>query len=101
MGTFFGKHDEVQYADNCESDLRASLNGKGVPEDIKARMLALHEENVTLKESYKTAQDKLQKAKQFIKAQDKLFKEEQASKGVSLGSVRLLSIYRYMHIDDS
>lgn len=64
-------------------------------------MLALHEENVTLKESYKTAQDKLQKAKQFIKAQDKLFKEEQASKGVSIGSVRSLSIYRHMHIDDS
>ncbi len=68
------------------SDLRASLNGKGVPEDVKAKMLGLHEENVMLKESYKTAQDKLQKAKQFIKSQDKLFKEEQATKGISLSS---------------
>ena len=45
------------------SDLRASLSGKDVPEDIKQRMLALHEENVSLKEQYKTAQEKLVKAK--------------------------------------
>ena len=34
-----------------------------MPEDIKQRMLGLHEENVSLKEQYKTAQDKLVKAK--------------------------------------
>lgn len=45
------------------SDLRSSLSGKDVPEDIKSRLLALHEENVNLKESYKTAQEKLLKAR--------------------------------------
>lgn len=44
-------------------DLRASIGGKDIPEDIKAKMLALHEDNLTLKESYKTAQEKLLKAK--------------------------------------
>ena len=34
-----------------------------MPEDIKQRMLGLHEENVSLKEQYKTAQEKLVKAK--------------------------------------
>jgi protein HOOK3 len=38
---------------------------------------------VTLKESYKTAQEKLLKAKTFIKNQDKLFKEEHAKMGSS------------------
>jgi len=46
------------------SDLRASIAGKDLPEDIKQRLLAMHEENLTLKESYKTAQEKLTKAKQ-------------------------------------
>lgn len=66
-----------------------------MPEDVKARLLALHEENLNVKEQLKTTQDKLAKAKtvtlqfsqasssrtdsfQFIKSQDKLFKEEQA-----------------------
>ena len=66
------------------SDLRASMSGKDLPEDIKQRMLALHEENISLKEQYKTAQEKLVKAKAFIKQQDKLFKEEHAK---SIGGV--------------
>ena len=45
------------------SDLRASLSGKDVPEDIKARLLAMHEENVNAKEQLKTAQEKLVKAR--------------------------------------
>ena len=45
------------------SDLRASLSGKDVPEDIRQKMLGLHEENISLKEQYKTAQEKLTKAK--------------------------------------
>ena len=48
----------------ASSNLRASLSGKDVPEDIKARLLALHEENVVVKEALKTAQDKLAKARQ-------------------------------------
>jgi protein HOOK3 len=70
-----------------------------LPEDVKSRFLALHEENLALKESFKTSQEKLQKARQvsftnlvgdslqyvvqFIKSQDKLFKEQQATKAAS------------------
>ncbi|RPD65844.1 HOOK-domain-containing protein [Lentinus tigrinus ALCF2SS1-7] len=72
------QRDRMLQRERAIGDLRASLSGKDVPEDIKQRMLALHEENVSLKEQYKTAQDKLAKAKAFIKQQDKLFKEEHA-----------------------
>jgi protein HOOK3 len=48
--------------DRC-SDLRASLSTKDLPEDIKSRLLALHDDNVNLKEQYKASQDKLLKAK--------------------------------------
>jgi hypothetical protein len=47
-------------------DLRASLSGKGgknVPEDVKAKLLSIHEENVILKEQLKTNNDKLVKAR--------------------------------------
>ncbi|PCH38730.1 HOOK-domain-containing protein [Wolfiporia cocos MD-104 SS10] len=74
------QRDRMLQRERAIGDLRASLSGKDVPEDIKARMLALHEENVSLREQYKTAQDKLLKAKSFIKQQDKLFKEEHAKK---------------------
>ncbi|KAF8652701.1 hypothetical protein AX16_004205 [Volvariella volvacea WC 439] len=60
-------------------DLRASLSGKDIPQDVKARLLELHEENVSLKEANKTTMEKLVKARQFIKAQDKLFKEQHAT----------------------
>ncbi|KNZ79392.1 Hook like protein [Termitomyces sp. J132] len=60
-------------------DLRVSGSGKDLPEDIKSRLLALHEENVTLKEQVKTLNEKLTKAKAFIKSQDKLFKEQHAA----------------------
>ncbi|KAN0124012.1 HOOK domain containing protein [Russula decolorans] len=59
-------------------ELRSSMSGKGVPEDVKTRVLGLHEDNVQLREQLKTVQDKLTKARTFIKSQDKLFKEEQA-----------------------
>ncbi|TRM59417.1 HOOK-domain-containing protein [Schizophyllum amplum] len=66
------------------ADMRAVISGKDLPEDVKQQMIALHEENANLKDSYKTAQDKLLKARAFIKSQDKLFKEEHA-KGLSSG----------------
>ncbi|KAI0713274.1 HOOK-domain-containing protein [Earliella scabrosa] len=78
------QRDRMLQRERAIGDLRASLSGKDVPEDIKQRMLALHEENVSLKEQYKTAQEKLVKAKAFIKQQDKLFKEEHAK---SIGGV--------------
>jgi protein HOOK3 len=61
------------------SDLRAVLAGRDLPEDVKQRLLAMHEENIALKESVKTVQEKYVKARQFIKNQDKLFKEQYSS----------------------
>jgi len=49
---------------NHHRDLRASMTDKDIPEDLKLRLLALHEENISLKESNKTAHEKLVKAKQ-------------------------------------
>ena len=48
------------------SDLRATIAGKDLPEDIKQRLLSMHEENLNLKESHRTLLDKLTKAKQVI-----------------------------------
>jgi protein HOOK3 len=45
------------------SDLRASMAGQGVPENVKSRVLGLHEDNVQLREQLKTVQDKLNKAR--------------------------------------
>ncbi|KAF9264940.1 hypothetical protein L218DRAFT_215160 [Marasmius fiardii PR-910] len=66
----FGYAQEVLYfylltnVEHLYRELRAALSGKDLPEDIKSRLLALHEENVLLKESSKTANEKLIKAKQ-------------------------------------
>ncbi|TFK42805.1 HOOK protein-domain-containing protein [Crucibulum laeve] len=81
-----GHREKMLQRERDFGDLRASISGKDLPEDIKSRLLALHEENVTLKESYKTATEKLTKAKQFIKAQDKLFKEQHAAGAGSVSS---------------
>ncbi|KAL0947284.1 hypothetical protein HGRIS_013404 [Hohenbuehelia grisea] len=78
-----GQREMMLQRERAIGDLRASLSGKDVPEDIKAKMLALHEDNISLKESVKSSQEKLQKARQFIKSQDKLFKEEQAAKTIA------------------
>ncbi|KZT66817.1 HOOK-domain-containing protein [Daedalea quercina L-15889] len=80
------QRDRMLQRERAIGDLRASLSGKDVPEDIKARLLALHEENIQCKEQLKTTQDKLLKARNFIKEQDKLFKEEHAKKGVAVPS---------------
>ncbi|KAI0811036.1 HOOK-domain-containing protein [Irpex lacteus] len=77
------QRDRMLQRERDIGDLRASLSGKDIPEDIKARLLKLHEDNIQLQEQFKTAQEKLVKARQFIKQQDKLFKEEQAKKGIS------------------
>jgi protein HOOK3 len=53
--------------------MRASLSGKDVPEDIKARLLTMHEENVVVKEALKTAQDKLAKARQVCDTANNAF----------------------------
>ncbi|KAJ6513784.1 HOOK protein-domain-containing protein [Mycena vitilis] len=79
-----GHREKMLQRERDFGDLRASLSGKDLPEDIKSRLLALHEENVNLKESYKTAQAQLAKARSFIKSQDKLFKEQHATQALSV-----------------
>ncbi|KAL5511421.1 hypothetical protein ACEPAH_4637 [Sanghuangporus vaninii] len=71
-----GQREKMLERERNFSELRLSINGKDVPEDVKARLLKLHEENITLKEQLSTAQSKLAKAKNFIKQQDKLFRAE-------------------------
>jgi protein HOOK3 len=39
------------------------MSGKGVPEDVKSRVLGLHEDNVQLREQLKIVEDKLTKAR--------------------------------------
>ncbi|KAF8185017.1 HOOK protein-domain-containing protein [Mycena galopus ATCC 62051] len=78
-----GHREKLLQRERDFGDLRASLSGKDLPEDIKSRLLALHEENLNLKESYKTAQAQLAKARSFIKSQDKLFKEQHAAQALT------------------
>ncbi|KZT20261.1 HOOK-domain-containing protein [Neolentinus lepideus HHB14362 ss-1] len=59
-----GQRERMLQRERDFGDLRATLSGKDLPEDIKSRLLALHEENITLKEQLKTSQEKLVKAKQ-------------------------------------
>jgi len=73
-----GQREKMLQRERDFGDLRASMSGQGVPENVKSRVLGLHEDNVQLREQLKTVQDKLNKARAFIKSQDKLFKEEQA-----------------------
>ncbi|KAF7295154.1 hypothetical protein MIND_01054100 [Mycena indigotica] len=79
-----GHREKMLQRERDFGDLRASLSGKDLPEDIKARLLALHEENINLKESNKTQLAQLQKARTFIKSQDKLFKEQHAAHALSV-----------------
>ncbi|KAK7023834.1 HOOK protein-domain-containing protein [Favolaschia claudopus] len=79
-----GHREKMLQRERDFGDLRATLSGKDLPEDIKSRLLALHEENVNLKESSKTAQAQLAKARTFIKSQDKLFKEQHAAQALSV-----------------
>jgi protein HOOK3 len=81
-----GQREKMLQRERDFGDLRATLAGKDLPEDIKQKMLGMHEDIVILKESLKTATDKLNKAKQFIKSQDKLFKEQHAASVASVSS---------------
>ncbi|KAJ3937432.1 MAG: hypothetical protein NXY57DRAFT_571571 [Lentinula lateritia] len=52
-----GQREKMLQRERDFGDLRASLSGKDLPEDIKQRLLALHEDNVMLKESLKTSNE--------------------------------------------
>ncbi|KAK2467091.1 hypothetical protein APHAL10511_001349 [Amanita phalloides] len=80
-----GQREKMLQRERDWGELRASISGKDVPEDVRSRLLALHDENTTLKEANKTFQEKLLKARQFIKQQDKLFKDQHAA-GSNSGS---------------
>ncbi|TFY73576.1 hypothetical protein EWM64_g10436, partial [Hericium alpestre] len=73
-----GQREKMLQRERDFGELRASMSGHDLPEDIKQRVLRLHEDNVQLKEQLKTQTEKLVKARIFIKSQDRLFKEEQA-----------------------
>lgn len=45
------------------SDLRASLNGRDLPEEDKTRMLNMHEKMVRLEEEQRTTKEQLLKAR--------------------------------------
>ncbi|CAE6375269.1 unnamed protein product [Rhizoctonia solani] len=76
-----GQREKMLERERHFGDLRASLGGKELPEEAKAKFLSLHEETVQLKEQLKTLQERYQKARAFIKDQDKLFKEQNKSSG--------------------
>lgn len=59
-----GHREKMLQRERDFGDLRAVMSGNDLPEDIKARLLALHEENLVLKENYKTTNEKLIKARQ-------------------------------------
>ena len=78
-----GQRERMLEREREFTDLKTSFAGKDLPEEVKARLLGLHEENVQLKEQIKTAQEKLNRAKQFIKDQDKLFREEHGKNAIA------------------
>ncbi|CAG8687283.1 15541_t:CDS:2, partial [Acaulospora colombiana] len=73
-----GQRERMLERERELGDLRMVLAGKDIPEDVKAKMMSLHEEASNAREQLKTANEKLTKARQFIKSQDKLFREEHA-----------------------
>lgn len=89
-----GQREKMLEREREFSDLRMILAGKDIPEDVKAKLMGINEENAGLKEQLKSANEKLAKARQvsvlpmkvanshhfvqFIKSQDKLFREEHA-----------------------
>ncbi|KDQ13128.1 hypothetical protein BOTBODRAFT_395757 [Botryobasidium botryosum FD-172 SS1] len=71
-----GQRERMLERERDYSDLRAQIAGKDLPEETKSRVLALHEENVQLKEANRTQKQKLLEAKQH-----KLFEAESQKKG--------------------
>jgi protein HOOK3 len=59
-----GHREKMLQRERDFGDLRAAISGKDLPEDIKTRLLALHEENLVLKENVRTTNEKLVKARQ-------------------------------------
>ncbi|EJD53364.1 HOOK-domain-containing protein, partial [Auricularia subglabra TFB-10046 SS5] len=81
-----GQREKMLERERDIGDLRASLSGRDLPPDIKNRLLNQHEEVVRLTEAYKTAQEKLLKARNLIKTQDKMLKEQANTSTFSSGN---------------
>ncbi|KAF8510223.1 HOOK-domain-containing protein [Hysterangium stoloniferum] len=76
-----GQRERMLERERDYGNLRASLKGRDLPEEEKARMLEMHEKAVRTEEELKTTKEQLLKARAFIKNQDKLFRErEEATK---------------------
>jgi protein HOOK3 len=82
-----GQREKMLQRERDLSDLRATMSGRDIPEDIKSRLLGQHEDNVTMQEQVKTLNAQLLKARQFIKQQDKLYKEQYGSAPIGIPSV--------------
>jgi len=95
-----GQRERMLEREREFGDLKTSFAGKDLPEEVKTRLLGLHEENIQLKEQIKTAQEKLNRAKQFIKDQDKLFREEHGKNAVSSGVCSDVSSSNDRYTDD-
>jgi protein HOOK3 len=59
-----GQRERMLERERELGDLRMVLAGKDIPEDVKSKMMSLHEEAVLLREQLKTANEKLTKARQ-------------------------------------
>ncbi|KAH9483838.1 Protein Hook-like protein 1 [Psilocybe cubensis] len=93
-----GQREKMLQRERDFGDLRATLAGKDIPEDVKQKLLAMHEENLNLKLANKDIGEKLAKARQashdmlsqfvlvpylflkFVKQQDKRYKEDEAAR---------------------
>ncbi|PPQ78150.1 hypothetical protein CVT25_015483 [Psilocybe cyanescens] len=75
-----GHREKMLQRERDFGDLRVTLAGKDIPEDIKQRLLAMHEDNLNLKLANKDITEKLTKARQFVKQQDKRYREDEAAR---------------------
>ncbi|KAF8589935.1 HOOK-domain-containing protein [Ramaria rubella] len=81
-----GQRERMLERERDYGDLRASINGRDLPEEDKARMLHMHEKIVRLEEEQRTTKEQLLKARAFIKNQDKLFREREEATRSNLPS---------------
>ncbi|KAF5324552.1 hypothetical protein D9611_004474 [Ephemerocybe angulata] len=68
----------IGHREKLLNELNSALPGN-VPEEFRKRWLSLHEDSVAQKETIKSLNEKLVKAKQLVKVQDKLIKDGNAA----------------------
>lgn len=79
-----GHREKLLLQRDLNNELNSVLPGN-IPEEFRQRWLTLHEDSITQKETIKGLNEKLIKAKQVLKLQDKLLKEGNAA-NLSLAS---------------